>query len=506
MFRIYHRFFYKTDYLYYLIVFILVVVHFLSSVFFLDKYPLPMDDEPAFNFPALNYINGNGFIFSLHPDMPHSDIVWAVPHQFYAWFQIFTFSILEPNQFSARLPQYTASHLAILLLALFMVKYKLPLSGMFLALLWYGTRASQEVFYGRMEGLSLLCLVMGYIFLCTRFSNNKKFYATLSSLFLGLSVGFHPNTIVIAFAGSFALIIFNNPGSRLQSFYYIILGAILPIVLFISCVYPHLDAVIDQFIFASNKNREFNSFPDNLINLYDILRWSKYWLLSLASILICMTLLAIIPFIHRHNKLSILNNNYNIMWYTSVIFALSSIGYLFWGAFQPYYLVYTSVWIITSFLIYIETIGKYKLYRYLTISLCIIALSGWIPSLLWNMARYREPILYYSEMNLTPFVNRLTDIIPQDAIISISPKALLQLREFGFNFSPLQNNGKNLEVSPSNYILLTKKDYLENSLVSKPEIDKRKLLYADSIYPKSAYFNYKVYLFGPAISNQIDNT
>ena len=160
--------------------FVLISAHFVVTIWTLGRYPALFIDESFFNYPAIRFIEHRGFNYSVSPDAPHGDTIWAYHGPLFPRLQIITFSILGISQFTSRLPEYLAAHAAILFLCRYFVRRELPLSAIILAEVWFGDRSAQEIRLGRMEGIALLLLALGFAAFAEALRKRSWQYVVLS--------------------------------------------------------------------------------------------------------------------------------------------------------------------------------------------------------------------------------------------------------------------------------------------------------------------------------------
>jgi hypothetical protein len=137
---------------------LLLLVFGIASGVSIDRYPLFYVDDAFFNFPAIRAAHGEQFLYQVSQDAPYANEVWAYHGPLYPNLQTVTFKLFGVNQATSRLPNFLAGWLAVLLLASFLIRRGYHFAPLIFSVLWIGDRATQELMYGRMDGLALLCL------------------------------------------------------------------------------------------------------------------------------------------------------------------------------------------------------------------------------------------------------------------------------------------------------------------------------------------------------------
>ena len=487
----------------YLIASGLVVFSFLLFGCSLGRYPGFFCDEPMFNYPAVRYLDSGSMAWRLNPAMPHGDEISAWHSPFYSRLQVLTFKLLGVSEYACRVPQHLAIHIALLVLCVFLIRRGFWKSAILLPMIWIGDRASQETLFGRMEGITALCVVGA--FLCGLIAIEKeqvRWYAGYSCC-LGLAGGFHPGSIYIALPSLCVVLILRRKIAWHRLLLGFACGAVVPLCLWLLCWMPHIPESIEQFHWYVHTLNE-RDISRGHFALFPMLKWSKWWVVAL----ILTTAFWLIP-----RLVSLLRSircelsaapfqNIIIVFATS--FGCGFVLLLWRNTFiYPYYLVSFTIWPVIAVLITLESGKLNGLWKRSFTFFIILLIAGWLPSLMWNGMRFREMVLMYRQLDQKPFAQKLAKIIPADAKISGTPELFLIARTAHRDFVPLMELGEDLSPPRDHWLFLVEKDFQPGRL-SKEAFNERPLVYEGFAFPEAQWAGSRMpfRVYGPANSEQ----
>jgi len=179
---------------------LLLLIFGAAWAFSIDRYPSFYVDDAFFNYPAIRAAHGEPLLYKVRQDAPYSGEVWAYHGPLYPHLQEAAFELFGVSQATARLSDFLGGWLAALLLTFFLVRRGYRIAPLIFAVLWVGDRATQELLYGRMDGMVLLCLACAFVFLEKAWRSTSLPSVFAAGIFLGLACGFHP--LAIAFAAA----------------------------------------------------------------------------------------------------------------------------------------------------------------------------------------------------------------------------------------------------------------------------------------------------------------
>ena len=470
-------------------------ISFLGYGISLDRYPLYYVDEPFFNYPAIHHLEGGGLTYRVSPLQPHGDTVFALHAPFYPHLQVLTFRFLGKNQFACRIPQYLSAYLAVLVLSVFLVRRGLWGPGLLLPIVWVGDRCAQEILYGRMEGLALLSLSLGLICLVKAMEGAAVRWAIACGILLGTAAGFHPNGVYFGGMAFLLLGLWGPWGRRWKVMAGLAAGALVPTLLVAWCWSDDLLGAIEQFRWASRVHFASGSVRTTA-KLLVVIGPSRFWWAGLVAVALFS-----IPFtmasLMRRRSLGLAEEHEALV---AAVFGFSLAGLIciMLSVKFPYYLVYLSLWPIIGIGTFLasSTSGS-RGWRILAIGSAILLFSCWIPSLFWNVMRFREAVLYRSRLDPAIFARSLASHIPPDIKLTGSPELFLIARKAGLDFAPLPWLQSGIEVPAGTWVLLTEDDHREGKRVAADNLGAREVVFEGPAFPGTKYFEYRYVVFGP---------
>ena len=477
----------------------LIIISFCLFGLSLDRYPRVYMDEAWFNYPAVHYLDHGSLVWKFHPDLPYGDIISAFHGPFYPRLQVLTFKMLGVNQFACRIPQYFAIHIALLLLCIILIRRGFWISAILLPIIWIGDRASQETLYGRMEGITALCVVMA--FLCALKAIQEKRYIWIAgySCFMGLACGFHPGTIYIGIPSFCALLLLWRGIDWRRLFLGLACGVVLPLCLWLICWMPHPFEGMEQFWWYLHALGERDNSRSRFA-LFPTLKWSKWWI---ATVMLTTIFWLIPRSVVLLKKIRCSPNEF--LCFESIVVLATSFGCGFLLFFlgntftYPYYLVSFTVWPVIASLVTLESCKLRLIRRRFLAFFVVIMVTGWCASVAWNGMRFREMLLTYRQLDQTPFVQRVAEIIPKNVTVSGTPELFLVARAANRDFVPL-GCGRHLNPPLENWLFLQEKDFSTEHL-SKDAIEKRQLVYEGYAFSGMRHLSERMIfrIYGPSL-------
>lgn len=480
----------------------LVLASFCSHAFTLDRYPWPNEDEPFYYYPAIRALAGQGLNYRMHAEAPHGDTTWAYHAPFFPRVQVAAFWLLGESQFACRILPYLAAHLAILVLCQFLLRAGFFRSAVLLTLVWAGDHAHYRILFGRMEGIGLLCLAIGFVALVRAVTKASLSASFLAGLFLGIAVGFHPVTVSIPL-GACLLVPVLSPRRRLLGFFSLAAGGLVAIGLILACWLPSPAASLEQFLWTMRyANGKYAGSTGHLSIWEGVIHapeaW-RYWVLGLSLATLLLIPLAIIRYrsveVSTEDELPrkafLLASSFSIL-------SLLGIVALIAPPIPTYYSVYFSVWPVIAFAIHAESGWLKGSYRLAYLALGAVLFACWLPGLRYNAYHVRESVKNYAQLDPSRVAAPLADAVPTGASVTGSPELFFVARQAGINFTPLPWYRASCAVPPDTYVLLLSPDLIR----SQPPIDPanmaaRATLLKGSLAPGTTLSWSDCVLFGP---------
>lgn len=451
----------------------------------IDRYPLFYIDDSFFNFPAIRAAHGEQLLYQVSRDTPYANEVWAYHGPLYPNLQAVVFKLFGVNQAASRLPNFLAGWTAALLLTLFLIRRGYHFAPLIFVAFWIGDRATQELMYGRPDGLSLLCLAGAFILTEKAWQLFSHKYALLAGILLGMACAFHP----LAFAFGIAVSVLIAARMRFTGLGSVVSGACLAVPVVLWCWHFHIRHALTQFFWCAHIQRS-DSIHQALSTLISTLNWSRYWFLAL----LIFTILYLLPRAWQEilRRRAGMANDRQLHLIMVTLFALAGLSCIFRTAVHPYYLIYFTVWPILGIAILVEIHGKRAL------PFLVMGILIWSSSCLWNLMRFRETILYHSQLSPKYILQVIQREVPRGVTIVTTPEIYILPAEAGYTLEVTPWFPEQSEVCRECYLLMEKKEYEYPTYVAGNEISSRQVLYSGPAFPGAGPLRYPVVLMAPA--------
>ncbi|MGD0294089.1 MAG: hypothetical protein ABSB30_09560 [Terracidiphilus sp.] len=451
----------------------------------IDRYPLFYVDDAFFNFPAIRAAHGEQFRYQVSRDAPYANEVWAYHGPLYPNLQTVTFKLFGVNQAASRLPGFVAGWLAVLFLTSFLIRRGYHFAPLIFTVLWIGDRATQELMYGRMDGLAFLCLAGAFIFTEKAWKSSSRKFAFLAGVLLGLACAFHPFTFAFGIAVSILIV----ARLRLSGLGSVVYGACLAVPIVLWCWHFDIRHALTQFFWCSHLQRS-DSIHQALSTLITTLKWSRYWFLAL----LIFTILYLLPRAWQEilRMRAGIANDRQLHIIMVALFALAGLSCIFRTTVHPYYLIYFTAWPILGIAMLIEIHNKRAL-PFLALGILI-----WSSSCLWNLMRFRETILYHSQLSHKYILQVIQREVPPGVTIVTTPEIYILPAEAGYKLEVTPWFPEQSTVCRECYLLIKKKEYEHPIYVTSDEISSRQVLYSGPAFPHAGPLEYPVVILSPA--------
>lgn len=475
----------------------LVALSFAAFGFTLDRYPVPFIDEAFFNYPAIHYLQGRGFAYDAGMGAPHPDTIWAYHGTFYPWMQVAVFSVFGVSQMACRMPQYLAAHLAVAALAVSLVRRRLPLAGVALALLWLGDRSAQEVQYGRPEGLCLLALVIAYLGVQAWIDTASPRWSAVAGLGAGLAAGLSPaGGLFLAPVLAYGLAL-TPRGLRLRAALGCAAGLALPTAFQLWTWRAGIGASIEQFRWHLAHVDDLRPFSSRVVDLFHVIGWARAWLLgeTAATIFLAVALAR-----RGSGPLRDLARSREGAWVTAAFFSVVA-GLVFCRSSKlPYYLVLVTVWPIVGLGAFLEGGASRPptLLRRAGLVVALLGLLAWVPSVLWNGLRCRDAIVQFPHLGSEGFARQLAAVLPRGARVIGSPSLIIPARRAGIDFEPFPFFAQDLPPDPQRYILREDYDVSHERRLTPEAEAAHAVVYRGLVFPDAGELGLPFQLQAPA--------
>lgn len=493
----------------YIICGVLLLIGFCSFAFTLDRYPLPYNDEAIFNYVAIQYLHHHGFIWRVAADAPHGDTIWAYHGPFFPRLQILTFTLLGISEFACRIPQYLAAHLAVGVICFHLLRRGLYRPALAVAGIWLGDRTFLEVQVGRADGVALFFLTLCFVAGTRLVQTGSRRWGIAAGAFLGFAAGFHPVALGFSLALVGMVFLLNTSWTRRrQDAAAVAVGFAIPAILIIWCWLPDIFASISQLLWHLRLATRFVNEPDNPLYLQPRLRWAHLWIIALCGTLFCYLLPSAYQTLRvRFNASRSPEplSDRQVILFAAALFSLVGFAIITKAPGLLYYLIYFTMWPIIGFAMglfaveerqIVATERRSRVLEYIFGTLFLIA---WLPSLAWNIQRFREMVKYQNQMGMTPIAHVIADHIPKDANVVGSPEIFLLETSPLLRFHPLPFIDNVLGAPDDAYVVLDEIDW-KRARKTKERLEKivrRPVVFDGPAFPKVKYLPYRMIILGP---------
>ena len=452
----------------------------------LDRYPSFYVDDVVFAFPALQAARGGPFAFpGGDPRIPYVNQVWAYHGPVLPNLELCLFRLFGFHLFATRLPNFLGGWLAVLLLVLFLNRRGYRYAGFLFAVFWCGDRAVEELLYGRMDGIALLAVVLLFVRVDRYCERRSATDAWLGGFLAGFGVLVHPLCAIFGLV-AFLVVAFRG---RVRGAGRFCLGAAINIPLLLVLWHFHPVESWAQFHFVATALNKITGV-NRLSKAVAVLRWSRYWFLSLLVVAVCCAS-ASLWMLLRKVKASF-DPGWNRDFALASLFCGAALTLLIRSSFYPYYIIYFSVWPMLCGVILIERFWP----RFRVIA--IVWLLIWCSSAAWNLLRLREPLKFYSKLSHQFLVRELSQDVPIDATVMTSSELYAIPIEANYvhrtllTFDPTEQ-----DACARCFLLIPQTMFDKADYIQRSNLQQRNILYAGPAFPGAGVLQYPVVILSP---------
>jgi hypothetical protein len=390
---------------------------------------------------------------------------------------------------TARLPEFTAAFIAIGLLCGALTARALPVAGVALALLWAGDRSLLESMNGRPDGLSLLGLAVGFVFLLRTARTGSVAPAIGCGAGIGIACGFHFGAAFFVLAAGLALVSLVPRGQRVRTLVGYVGGGLIAVVVILIMWWPDIPEAAEQVLWHVRLTSPDEYF-ERLSRLVWVLRWSRYWAVALVVIWVVVGVVAL-----RRRAWSGSSDLETQLLVAATLFGTAGLACVASRrALLPYYLIYFTPWAMLGLVTWVG--GGWKVGgRVVPITVAVLALAAWAPSLGWNLLRLREAVLSAGDLKREVRTATLQRAIPPAATVYTIPDLLIPAVEAGFRVMPLPFYSEPFRPTDDAFLLLDEPQASTPTHVHPDALVGRRVVYRGSMYPGG--LTYRVVIFSP---------
>jgi hypothetical protein len=463
------------------------------------RYPLPYIDESFFNYPAISFLKGHGFLGIVSSKAPYGTTLWAFHGPFYPHIQVFVYWLIGISQEASRLPNLMGGYSAACLMAYLLWRERYKFAPLILALLWLGDRSTQEIQYARMDGLALLSVVISFMMINRFYKEPNRRNAFCAAFFGASAVAFHPVTgLFLALGASLIFFVSYKRKCLFRSFLSYGAGLAAVIILVLVCVQFHPIEALQQFRWHLQYNyMSGTTLKAKLLNLLLVIRWSKWFFGALA----CFTLLAAIPI--TLVKIGLLRRKLidceSFFTLSLALFSVAGLVCLISKAVFPYYIIYFSIWPIALMAASAERLLLRDRPVKLAAAAAIIIFLAWLPSAAWNAMRMREAFLYRNELRHGYILARLEKSLPANAKVSGDPLIYMLAEEAHLDFTPAPHMAEGSHVPDGAWLLLSEPEYTNPEYISATDVHSRIVVFCSNAFPGAKHLTFDVCLLRPLV-------
>lgn len=452
--------------------------------FSLSRLPQVSVDEAFFAYPALKASRGGTLTYAVSQWAPYGDKVWAyhgpvLPYLDKVLFSVFGFSTLV-----SRLPDFLGGWLAALLIVLFLNRRGFRYAGVAFAVLWCGDFAVQMLDLGRMDGLALCAVVVSFLFLAEGFASGNVRHFLYCGYFCGLSLLIHPLCLFFVIAIVGLLWMFGLARRVIP----VILGTTLCLPALLAFWHFQVRRAVLQFRWHSG-HLQHQSRTESLLRLMGSIDWlNRPWILGLVLLSVVSVGVTLTTSWGQRRSLD-LNSRLSI---TVAVFSLASVLLVSASPMFSYYLIYSSLWPIGWAVMFAELHWS----RVKPIAYPFLLL--WMLSAMGNAVRLRQSVRYYATLNQRFLVSIVQNHVPSNSMVLTTPRMYAIPLAAGYRrFGLTTWFHESEDACPSCYLLMTEAEFAAADLVSKANLDQRKVLYAGAAFPDAGKLRLPIVLLSP---------
>jgi Dolichyl-phosphate-mannose-protein mannosyltransferase len=463
----------------------------------LDRYPQFYVDEPFYNYPPIRYSHLGFYSYRHSVDTPHGDEIYCYNGPFNSRFQRLNFRVLGSGLASWRMPQFICGNLAILTLCWHLIRHGRVISGVVVPVVWAGDRSLMELLYGRPDGISLLFLVFAFLQLLNAARTGSPGRNWISGFCIGVACGFHFTAAPFVLAGFVALAI-STPLRRLRSALgWYVLGGIVPLLAILVMWSPDLARSFEQLLWHVRLPMS-SPYIDRFIELFRLLRWSRYWVMGLSLGWAACGNFAIRSTAQKSSQVDDEGQCYrkNYLWFCFLFGAAGAFAVFTPRALFPLYLIYFTCWPIVGVAFHFEDVYHAKGRSVGTIVLAVVLAIGWIPSLGWNLMRFRESIMFSSALQPKDMVERIQRVLRPGTVVCVDPVLVSAALDSGLDVDRLQWTQPMDRAQNGDALLLTEDEYKREAATRRDVFRGRPILFRGALFPDADQLRLPIIIFG----------
>lgn len=476
--------------------YVLIAVSFLRFGLTRDRYPEPHMDDSFFSYPAIRFLEGKGLNYNASPAAPYGDTIWAYHGPFFPRLQVVSLWLFGISEFSCRLPQYLAAHLALLVLFRFLVNRGLFLTSIVLVIVWFGDRSLQEMLKGRMEGIVLLFLCGAFVALVRAAKDGSSIWALLAGFCLGTASGFSPAAVCFSPFALAVLLVLSASEMRVRLAFALVIGHLFPLGVAAICWAPQFSEGVEQFRWHLHVTEQ-RSLARKFRELVKELGWSRWWYYGLCAttvLLVCSALRRLPRLLsgsHPDAKTQVE--------FAATVFSVAGLATVVGITMHAYYLVLFSFWPVIALASRWEPPRRRGFW--LVAGCSAILFIAWAPSFTWNLFRVREEVLFYRGLDRSAASRIVAGVIPANARVTGSPEMLFIVRNAGRDFEPLPWFPLYQHPPPDQWLVLIYEDVTNlPPRVAPAELAARRQMYWGRAFPKIGCLSYPFVVYAPVVS------
>lgn len=464
----------------------------------IGRYPLSYIDESFFNYPAIRFLHGSGFIYPVSVYAPFGKTLWAYHGPFYPHLQVLVFWLFGISQETSRLPNLMAGYLAASLMAYSLWREQYRRAPLIFAVLWLGDRSTQELQYARMDGLALLSVALAFIMTNRFFRKPSRWNAFGLSIFSTAAMGFNPITGLF-WALSLGLMLFLSYRRKclLRNVLSYGVGLVAVVVLVLACVGFHPAEALEQLQWHMHLTylAAGATVHGKWLNLLNVIRWSRWFFLALVG----FTLLAgaTIACVELRKFRDATMDRASFFRLSLALFSLAGLASLVSKAVLPYDIIYFSLWPITLLAAEADRLLERGSAAKLCYAAVAVLLLAWLPSATWNALRVREEILYSNQLKHGYILEKIKQSLPANAEVVGDPITYMLAEEDNLNFTPASWEAEQEPVPPKAWLLVSESEEANPAFFDKADVRGRSVLFCANSFPGAKDLAFNLCLLRP---------
>jgi hypothetical protein len=212
-----------------------------------------------------------------------------------------------------------------------------------------------------------------------------------------------------------------------------------------------------------------------------MLRWSKWFYLFLVGVAVVGGLSVIVRTARKMRRGVIKPEVFFEC--TLALFGLIGLATTVTKASEPPYIIYFSLWPLALLSTFLERWMRKPARLKLFLAIALVTAIAWIPSLAWNLARFREAVLYRTELSHSAFESRLNHTISPNGQVIVVPDLYMLAAEANLNFTVAPWMKESVPIPSGAWLLVRQEEYRDPAFFFAKQELARQVAFCTQAFP-----------------------